>query len=455
MKKFLIAGLAAIIAGCGGGGSNTSAPTATISSTSNTTTNSCTNPHTSTYPTEYNGIWPTPSVTQQLDKQILRSVGFKDYSPPVNSRLYSTSCPGEQYAKLMYTITLDRLKELGVDTVWMYNYGSWTVTDKNSVWTMDPNNMQISFSLMQFILQEAQKRNIKVYLAWQFHNLDTNNNQVIPNDIATPELMRKAMIAHRKNIVELAKFGEQYGLAGIAADYNAWNVVNFYDDTIAEIFISETSTTIDELRKVFSGKITLGQMHLPWNDARTFDKIDAIHISAWIRISENERLNFSSDVVRDAFSKQIYEAYMAVNCYGAHAGTQKCLKQKSTKEVPVIFEFSPQSRDKYWTEGWVEDGFCVNGKLPNGTSHNCIQQTYKTDFSVQAVGTHGLFQAATQQKYFKVFAINFHSSYWHTDTLVPSGYDSQSYMGEGFPNLSQSIRGKPAETVVKQWFKRT
>ena len=34
--------------------------------------------------------------------------------------------------------------------------------------------------------------------------------------------------------------------------------------------------------------------------------------------------------------------------------------------------------------------------------------------------------------------------YWLTDTLIPGE--------EGFPNLSQSIRGKPAEEIVKYWY---
>ena len=33
---------------------------------------------------------------------------------------------------------------------------------------------------------------------------------------------------------------------------------------------------------------------------------------------------------------------------------------------------------------------------------------------------------------------------WLTDTLIPGE--------EGFPNLSQSIRGKPAEEIVKYWY---
>jgi hypothetical protein len=56
-------------------------------------------------------------------------------------------------------------------------------------------------------------------------------------------------------------------------------------------------------------------------------------------------------------------------------------------------------------------------------------------------------RAITKQSYFKIGGINFHSSYWHTDTLKAGT--------EGFPNISQSIRGQPAEKIVKYWFTGT
>ena len=104
---------------------------------------------------------------------------------------------------------------------------------------------------------------------------------------------------------------------------------------------------------------------------------------------------------------------------------------------PIIWEISIQSRDKYFTEGWIEDGFCVT---------NCIQNNYVTDFSIQAMGVEAALQAIVSQNKFTTGSVDFHSSYWHTDTVTPGA--------EGFPNLSQSIRNKPAESIIKYWFKR-
>jgi hypothetical protein len=118
------------------------------------------------------------------------------------------------------------------------------------------------------------------------------------------------------------------------------------------------------------------------------------------------------------------------------------------KSIPVIWDFNIQSRDKALSEGWMEDGFCTNGSVIfNWGNTECTNQmNYVTDFSIQALAIEGAFQAIKEQTLIKTYGINFSTSYWHTDTLVPGS--------EGFPNFSQSIRGKPAENVVKHWFSK-
>ena len=98
----------------------------------------------------------------------------------------------------------------------------------------------------------------------------------------------------------------------------------------------------------------------------------------------------------------------------------------------------------YWVKGWTEDGFCISGSLDDGTTDECIQNYYTTDFSAQAIGMEGMLQAINQQSYFEIMGVDVHTGYWLTDTLIPGE--------EGFPNLSQSIRGKPAEEIVKYWY---
>jgi hypothetical protein len=121
----------------------------------------------------------------------------------------------------------------------------------------------------------------------------------------------------------------------------------------------------------------------------------------------------------------------------------------NASSIPVIWDLNIQSRDRALSDGWVEDGFCITqvGSSPTTFSNpSCMQKNYVTDFSVQANAVEAVFQAIKEQTYVKTYGIIFSTSYWLTDTMVPGE--------EGFPNLSQSIRGKPAETIVKNWFSK-
>ncbi|MEZ9595180.1 hypothetical protein AB4298_11095 [Shewanella sp. 10N.261.52.F9] len=53
-------------------------------------------------------------------------------------------------------------------------------------------------------------------------------------------------------------------------------------------------------------------------------------------------------------------------------------------------------------------------------------------------------QAIANQDSFEISSIDIHTDYWLSETLIPSN--------EGFANISQSIRGKPAEDVLKYWY---
>jgi hypothetical protein len=159
-------------------------------------------------------------------------------------------------------------------------------------------------------------------------------------------------------------------------------------------------------------------------------------------LTDTENAMLTVEKVEQAVTKQLKQMHEDYSCTAV-----SCTYTPASRQIPVFFEIAVQSRDNYWTEGWVEDGFCVTGKLSDGTRSDCIQNYYTTDFSVQAIGIEGAMRAITKQPYFRIGGINFHSSFWHSDTLVPST--------EGFPNISQSIRGKPAEKIVKYWFTGT
>ena len=163
-------------------------------------------------------------------------------------------------------------------------------------------------------------------------------------------------------------------------------------------------------------------------DKRIIEKVDAIVIplspSNWSFVDD---ANISVSLLKDRYKDAIIGKYLDFSLSS----------NMLPANIPVIWDFNIQSRDKALSQGWVEDGFCVS---------NCIQNTYVTDFSIQALAIEGAFQAIKEQTYFKTYGVNFSTGYWHTDTLTSGS--------EGFPNLSQSIRGKPAENIVKYWYSK-
>lgn len=455
MNKYLVSLLALLLTACGGGGSDSKPTTVSVVTTQSVPppsnpppatqqTSTCTNPHKSDYPDIYRGPWPTPTPNTRFESNIVRGISFKDYHVGHSAWLNKGSCTSDEYTKLMYTLTLDKIKSLNADQLWVYQYGPW-VDGTKSVWTMDKSNYQIPEEVLTFIVTEARKRNLKVNLVWQFHNVDTKGNTMFNmGDTLSTELMTTMLESHKQNMIEVAKYAEKVGINALSADWNALSVGGIL--TIhRELFAVKMSETIDGIRQNFSGKISFGQSATPFYDARIFNKLDYIHISLNPVLSDIEFVNFSVENVKAATLRHIQERFWNVDA------------PKGTKLPPVEFVIAVQSRDKYFKEGWVEDGFCVTGKNSDGTTNNCIQKTYVTDFSVQAVGIEGIFQAIKEQTLFEVYGVDLHTSFWLTDNVTPSPehYDDYAKMyNTDFPNLSQSVRNKPAQDIVKYWYGR-
>lgn len=378
---------------------------------------------TPTIPETYKGIFEIPSTNNKLPATINRSVGFKDYHPQMP---YNIGCNNkESYIRSIYSNSFDKLKELGTDTVWVYNYARWEDMTK-VVWTIDKNTYQIPENELTIIVEEAKKRNIKVFLAWQFHAVDGKGNEIPLGSNVDYWQMRSILLSHSANMINIAKYAERVGIAGIAVDWNAYHIPNIHEHK--EEFISSMSTLIDDIKTVYSGKLTYGQIGAWIIDNRIASKIDAIHITVGATLSVAENNALTVGLVKNKMLQQI-----ALTYYGNQLDLYPNLE--------VVWEIAIQSNKDYFVRGWVEDGFCVN---------SCIQSTYVTDFSVQAIGTEAALQAITEQRLIKTFMVDFHTSYWHTDDIV----STLPTKDNGFPNLSQSIRNKPVEKIIKQWFSK-
>lgn len=452
LNKFYPITLALLLAACGGGDSSPALTLVTIPNSAPAPTPTptpvvtCTNPHNAEYSSAYNGKFQVPQPMYILPASYDRGISFKDYYPGWIYDTYSgqiQNCSKEEYVKLMYIQSLDRLKSNGATMTWLYNYGAWDDASASNL-TVSEDSYSIPVPIVEFIVQEAKKRNIEVYYVWQFTPHDRDGKTVTTlGESLTLQKLNELLNAHREQMIKNARLAHKTGMKGVSADWNALHIPNLYEPNIKELYTTKYVEIIDSIRQNFTGEVTWGQIGEVYSDPRIIDKVDSIHISVGgPLLTASENANLTVEKVEQAVTKQLYDMYQQYSCT-----TRSCAYTPASRQIPVFFEISVQSRDNYWSEGWVEDGFCVSGKLSDGSQSDCIQNYYTADFSVQAIGIEGAMRAIAKQSYFKIGGINLHSSFWHSDTLTPGT--------EGFPNISQSIRGKPAEKIVKYWFTGT
>lgn len=429
---------------------NNDAGTQTANVVITVTKNICVNPFTDTkYPETFRGSWPVAQPTKTLSPNVVRMIALKDYFENANTTVPASvdpGCPKDWYPKLMVTLELDRLKAINTEKIFIYNYSDW-VDSTVPVMSIYKPNQQIPDTYIKFIVEEAAKRNIEVYYSWMFDPRDHSNRVLY--DLGTPVTASKLIQmvdSYAAFMKEHVKFLEQVGVKGVTLDWSALAFPN--SDEHQALLNQKFAVLADDIRKNFSGKIILNASAMfPTYDQTLFSKVDYYNIGMTPKISEAEANAKNTTAFRNAVKCDINHRYMVLT--GQRSISCNDTPVKSARKLPpVIFYLFAQSREKAPVNIWVEDGFCVSGKAPNGTMSDCVQKYETTDFSFQAFATNVAMEEFSSQPWFDTFAI-IGGTYWHTDEML--GAPRVNDQG-GFPNLSQSIRNKPAEDVVRYWF---
>ena len=399
-------------------------------------------PATITYPSEYNGTSPIPTPIGKLPATLTRIVGLKDYYPTYRGldQIPKTSeCSNYiLYARNLYIEDLKRLQQLNVDETWIYNYGQWNDIT-TPIWYVDKVNYSIKESEVKFVVDEARKRNIKVNLTWQFTNNDMAGHSISMFDaVFSMSLLKQMLDSFHIQIVNQARYANQIGVAGISVDWSGIGMGNIKSDSgLRELYVTEMVNIIRDIRGVFSGTLYYGGAS--WDaiiDPRIVAKVDrlVLQLSTWVPPDH-------SPTVEEAKGGYIYYLSKLKSDYDKQMNG-------AAVDIPVAFEVKVQSTRTFLSTGWIEDGGCSSNM-----DSTCYQRGVVIDFSMQAIGVEALFEAlASQISFSNVSSINFETTYWHTDDLVPTSYGNGTDWD--FPNISQSFRNKPAEGIVKYWFGR-
>ncbi len=429
---------------------------------------SCVNPHKADIYESYLGVYEIPMPQNSFSDDHVKAVGFKDYGVEWIYGNYKrqgaswvADCSLDQYTKLMYRMTLRRLKEHGVTTALIYNFGYWK-DSQAELWQIDHTTKHIDDEVINYIVSEAEKLGIDIHYVWQFLPVDRGNEPLFPfNGYVSVDmpLLKKIMDAHEHHILWEADRLESINVGAISADWSAmwlcWHCgVNNEDhsqvqiDALKDYYMERMGSIIDQIKKRFSGKVHVGE-GIQWNDKRVFDKVDGISLPFGNLLLDGEVDSATVDLMQERATAWIEKTYNEWHCLD----NQPCWYNSSSTIPPVIFNLFSQSHGLFLSKGWVEDGFCTQGTIDDVT-YGCVQYEIKTDFSAQAIFTEGLFRAIDTQSFFDTLGTTTSTGYWLSDTLIPDAnqYPAGTNTVEGFPNISQSIRGKPAEKLFKYWY---
>ena len=460
MKKLLLL-LSVVLAGCGGGGGDSPADdTPTLNPQSNPTLQikaestvvltadqiACSVVSHMygevTYPSSYNGSFPIPKAESILPSGVVRSMAIVDATPlgPGPFRAGQGMCKDEHtYALNVWKETLNRIQLTGSNRVVIYGWAGYDDLTK-SIWNLNKTSFIPTVdSDLKFVVDEAKKRNLEVFYSQQFDYTDLKGNSLDPNTI-TKEDFKKTLDAYHAFIVNQAKFAQSIGIAGIGVDW-AYPVIDkilpkmtSYDPVFRTMWLNKMYLIIDDIKSVFSGKLIIGAVDTAI-DSKIADKVDAMAITPHFGtyfVTAEENKNLTVDLLKSKYNAELKNIDTDISNQ----------LNGGPINLPVIWNVQVQSNSDYYVSGWTETVLCV--KFP------CPQLTYKTDFSVQAIGYEALLQVVNEQKYFKNSAVNIDVGYWLTDDLTPHITGTHP----GFPNLNQSVRNKPAEAIVKYWFSR-
>lgn len=375
------------------------------------------------FPAAYLGSHGLPQAQgAPLPAEIQRAVGIKDvWIPEPNLNTCPISIP---YAPMREALdkTLVRVRALGADAITFSNYVS--LTDFESARLQTPQQAATSALDLQYVARKAQDMGLDMTL---YLNLASGAGPV-SDEIPSEAWLTTLIHNWEPFVLSQARLAEETGIDALLLnhfDYEPW--IKGYED----IYQTEMLALLEKVRDVYSGRVLFSIEPLWGADLAALEHLLG-SVDGFVFTPTTTPLRDSDDkTVGVPNLKRLYLENL-----------RNIGQDFGRFDRPFLIRILIQSEKGFLENGWNEDMFCISRD-----GDPCYQKSLQVDFSVQAVAYEALLEAISEAQtegYLAIDEIDTYG-YWFTDVMLPEV--SQ-------PQIGHSIRNKPAETLILEWFKR-
>lgn len=436
--------LALLLTACGGGGGGGTTTTTT------TPVDPCAveskNYGDVAIPAGYLGTYTVPTAANRFANTVVRTADLADWDYWW-SRPATVLCTDKiAYLKNVNRETIRRLAAIGTDRIYISNYGQWD-NISNSLWHIPEANYAIPKAVQESIVTEAHSRGMKVFLTWQnSYSDDTHGYLAYDAETLTQTQYTALKNSWRNHLLEQAAYAQSIGIDGlnIGIDYfDPTSVQNVYTPPgstptggqLKSDFTNFLTQLARDIRPIFSRTLYFGGQRQDVYP-QVIAEVDEFVYRLWLGAAQGTYSSsnpFTVQNVKSTLRQAMYYDFW-------RAGVD--FNNSGSIPKPVIFKIYGQSNlAAYNSSTWIEDNFCFEPCT--------LQRSAETSFSAQAVAYEAALQLANDQTYVTTGGAGPYG-YAFFDSLV----ETRTANSFTFPNLSNSIRNKPAEGIVRDWFRR-
>jgi uncharacterized protein (TIGR03437 family) len=370
------------------------------------------------YPSSYLGSFQMPTLSgAPLPDQVLRGVAILDiWDCCVSNPALNIGCSGDMHAA--FEETLARAKLLGADHVSVTTYPS-VIDAKAATPVLDVANQQISSSELAFITSAAASAGLDI---WLVVNIPSGDENGVPLSQTPNQQWFSGFLDQYSQYIALeAKMAQTDGVKTIMLGWRDYylDVTNYVD-----AYVSKMTAALSQIRAAFDGKVIFYDVELGYADysnpgmaAALYNGADAIMVDFVPSLAQSMAPNLSVPLLRGVFKDLITQTN----------GRLSMFQPKPLVAVGYIVS-------NQWS--------LVNGPVDETWDcGNCA--SLSPDFSVQAIGYEALFEALNESG---LPLLSFETyGYWPTDVMLPQAT---------FPAVGRTVRNKPAEAVIRGWFRK-